>query len=97
MIIDWKQPEFAFLANKLKIGQVCLFAGAGFSSGARNKFGESLPLGNRLAELLAAEAGETYKGESLATVFEAVETTIGTNDLWAYLRDIYSVCEADEL
>ena len=96
MPIDWTQPEFTFLANKLKLGQVCLFAGAGFSSGARNKFGQALPLGGKLAELLAERAGEMYRGESLPTVFEAVETTIGTNDLWSYLRDLYSVCDADE-
>ena len=96
MSIDWSQPDLAYLASQLKIGRVTLFAGAGFSLGARNGFNEALPLGGRLAELLAEKASATYQGESLPTVFEAVEPMIGTKNLWNYLTELYSVRECDD-
>lgn len=55
-----------------------------------------MPLGGKLAEMLAIEAGMTYAGESLATVFEAVEPRIGSNRLWEMLEALYSVQDADE-
>jgi hypothetical protein len=96
MAIDWSAPEFAFLKRQLALGRVCLFAGAGFSLGARNKLGEPLPLGGTLANILATEAGEDYAGETLPTVYEAVETTIGTNRLWEILQERYTTTAVDD-
>jgi tetratricopeptide (TPR) repeat protein len=91
MAIDWNDTPFVYLKNKLLTGQVVLFAGAGFSLGAMNQFNAPPPLGIRLAELLATEAGEAYSGESLPTVWEAVQPIIGTNRLWAFLQEHYGI------
>jgi len=95
MSIDWSEPGLAFLRTQLLVGRVSLFAGAGFSLGARNKFAEPLPLGGTLAELLARKAGIDYHNESLPTVFEAVEPMIGTKHLWNYLSELYSVVQVE--
>jgi tetratricopeptide (TPR) repeat protein/GTPase SAR1 family protein len=96
MTIDWNDTPFIYLKNKLLTGQVILFAGAGFSLGSKNQFNEVPPLGGKLAELLAKEAGEAYGGESLPTVWEAVQPIIGTNRLWAFLQEHYTVKSAAE-
>lgn len=91
MPIDWTTPDFVFLRRQLELGRVVLFAGAGFSLGARNRHGEAPPLGNKLAEQLALQAGLPYKGDPLPQVYEATIPIIGGNRLWAYLSELYTV------
>jgi hypothetical protein len=96
MAIDWNDQEFAFLKKQIRAGRVSLFLGAGFSVAAKNGLGETPPLGNPLAEILAAEAGFDYTGEYLATVYEAAQKHLGTARLWELLRknyDIYSFAD----
>jgi hypothetical protein len=62
MPIDFKAQEIQLLLRQFEQGNVVLFAGAGFSVGARNSRGEDPPLGGQLADALARECGWDYAG-----------------------------------
>ena len=63
MPIDFNSQELRLLLRQSEKGNVVLFAGAGFSLGARNPRGTDPPLGPQLAEALALECGWKYEGE----------------------------------
>ncbi len=96
MPFDLSGNEFEFLRRKLARGEVVLFLGAGFSADAKNRKGDNLPLGARLAELLAERAGLTYAGEPLTNVYQVVRPRIGDKDLWAYLQELFHVNSYDD-
>lgn len=96
MGIDWNDSDFVFLRNQLTLGRVSLFLGAGFTYDARNAAGKHPPLGNSLAELLAQRAGFPFNGEALATVYEACQHQMGSQQLCAFLREQYEVVSFDE-
>ena len=52
---DLKSHEFQLLIRQFERGNVVLFAGAGFSIGARNRLGQDPPLGSDLSKALAAD------------------------------------------
>lgn len=91
MSIDLTGPDFEFLRQKLRVGEVTLFCGAGFSVDATNAGGTSPPLGNALAEKLAELAGLPYHGESLPMVYQVVSRQVGTSALHDQLRSLYKI------
>src|SRR5262245_56503892 len=95
MPINWNS-DLAFFIKQLELGRVSLFLGAGFSVDARNAANESPPLGNRLAELLAKEAGLPYENEPLPTVFEAAQKRLGTKRLSDLIRQLYTIRSFDD-
>lgn len=91
MACDLSGTDFEFLRRRLARGEVVLFLGAGFSVDARNHTGEALPLGGKLAEMLANKAAFPFNGEPLTNVYQAVLPKIGENELWRYLPEIFHV------
>lgn len=92
MPIDFNSQELRLLLRQSEKGNVVLFAGAGFSLGARNPRGTDPPLGPQLAEALALECGWKYEGEDLGIVYEQAQKHLGTNELNAVLRGLYKDC-----
>jgi ABC-type dipeptide/oligopeptide/nickel transport system ATPase subunit len=92
MPIDFNAHEVKLLLRQFERGSVVLFAGAGFSLGARNSRGVDPPLGQRLAETLASECGWRYDGEELGTVYEQAQKHLGTERMNAVLREMYGDC-----
>lgn len=91
MPIDWSNSDFVFLRQQLQRGKVILFTGAGFSVGATNLAGEVLPLGGKLAEMLADLSGYAYTGEPLPIVYEAARGNTGIAKIWEVLRQQFGV------
>ena len=56
MAIDTNSHEFQLLLRQFEMGNVVLFAGAGFSMGAKNSKGTDPPLGADLARILRKNA-----------------------------------------
>ncbi len=63
-MIDTNSHEFQILLRQFEKGNVALFAGAGFSIGAKNSIGTDPPLGAELARILGkyppAEPGALF-------------------------------------
>ena len=91
MTLSWDDPDLKFLLERLRLGKVALFAGAGFSAAAHNRNGDSLPLGKDLAKFLAEKSGDTYADEPLPIVYEAAQLRLGTKELWRLLAQLYRV------
>ncbi len=92
MAIDFNSQELKLLLKQFEKGNVILFAGAGFSLGARNSKGVDPPLGSSLAEALAIECGWKYEGEDLGIVYEQAQRHLGTTGLNNVLRSLYKDC-----
>lgn len=92
MPIDVRSADFQLLLRQFEKGNVVLFAGAGFSSGATNPRGTEPPAGQQLAELLAGECGWKYQGEDLPVVFEQAESRLGSGTLHNLLFSLYRDC-----
>lgn len=69
-----------------------LFAGAGFSIGAKNRQSKDPPLGGELAEILATRCGWKYQGEELSVVYAQAQSHLGTQGLNNLLADLYKDC-----
>ena len=91
MAIDSNSHEFQILLRQFEKGSVVLFAGAGFSMGAKNSVGVDPPLGGELARILAKECGWHYNDEDLPSVYDQAQKHLGSKplaDLFArYYRD----------
>jgi hypothetical protein len=92
MPIDVRSAEFQLLLRQFEKGNVVLFAGAGFSTGATNARESSPPLGRELAEFLAIECRWDYKGEDLPVVYEQAERHLGSEALHNLLFALYRDC-----
>ncbi len=92
MPIDFNSHELKSLLRQFEKGNVVLFAGAGFSLGARNLRGSDPPLGPQLAETLAAECGWKYEGEDLGIVYEQAQKHLGSDGLNGFLHSSYGDC-----
>lgn len=90
--IDFNTHELKSLLRQFEKGNVVLFAGAGFSLGARNARGSDPPLGPQLAEALAAECGWKYDGEDLGIVYEQAQKHLGSGGLNRVLYSLYGDC-----
>lgn len=90
--IDFNTQEMQLLLRQFERGNVVLFAGAGFSLGARNARGEDPPLGGQLAEALARECGWDYSGEELGVVYDEAQKHLGTQGLRDLLNSRYRDC-----
>lgn len=91
MPVAWNEGNMPFLKKQLESGNVVLFAGAGFSADCTNISNGQPPLGGNLSALLAERAGLPYKNEPLSVVYAAVERTIGSQALWTYLAELYTI------
>src|SRR3712207_7652941 len=96
MPIDLQTHEFQLLLRQFERGNVILFAGAGFSVGARNSRGESPPLGFDLARLLSEYCGWIYQGESLPIVYAQAQRHLGNVELYRFLAELYKDCSPDK-
>jgi len=90
--IDFTSADLQLLLNQFKTGHVVLFAGAGFSVGARSGVGKELPTGAQLPALLAAECGVEYANEDLPIVFDYAQKCLGTTRLGSFLSSYYRDC-----
>src|SRR6266436_9368896 len=66
-----------YLVRAMSRNRLILFAGAGFSNGAKNRLGTALPIGSELAELIwkFSEYDGPYDGTFLSEMFEALLTS----------------------
>lgn len=77
------------LVEKIKLGQVVLFLGAGASKGALNSNGESPPIGNELKDLILNKfLSPEYKDRTLAQI---VEFAISETDLFTVQEYIATI------
>src|SRR5260370_42472870 len=90
--MDVNSDDLKLLLREVEKGNVVLFAGAGFSLGARNARGGDPPLGPQLAETLASECGWKYEGEDLGIVYEQAQKHLGSAGLSGVLRSLYKDC-----
>ena len=93
MAIDLRSQELELLFRQFAKGNVVLFAGAGFSLGARNARGTDPPLSSQLCEILASECGWRYDGEDLTDVFDQARKHLGRGGLKGVLSSLYEDCE----
>lgn len=88
-------PIFKRLESYIAQARVILFTGAGFSLGAQNDAGETLPgvgdVTKRLWEI--AFPGEAYDGSGLQDVYEAA-TMQARNKTIEVLRTVFTVASA---
>ncbi|MBG5894978.1 SIR2 family protein [Proteus mirabilis] len=66
------------IKNALLNGRLVLLLGAGASRGCTNSLNLEVPLGGKLAEILAQEMGETLDGEDLSEVYSAARSDLGS-------------------
>jgi len=92
MPIDFNSHELKSVLRQFEKGNVVLFAGAGFSLGARNLRRSDPPLGPQLAELLASECGWKYEGEDLGIVYDQAQKHLGSDGLNGVLHSLYGDC-----
>src|SRR5215472_4569306 len=95
MAIDFNAQEFQLFLRQFERGSVVLFAGAGFSIGARNSMDQDPPLATPLADALARECWP-YSGEELSVVYEEAQKQLGTQRLWQFLEYRYRGCKPAE-
>ena len=93
MAIDTNSHEFQILLRQFEMGNVVLFAGAGFSIGATNSIGTDPPLGAELARILAKECRWAYNDEDLPTVYDQAQKHLGSKELEHVLARYYRDCK----
>lgn len=91
-MVDLNSQELQLLLRQFEKGSVVLFAGAGFSLGARNSVGVDPPLASQLCEILTSECGWKYSGEELSLVYEQAQKHLGTTGLNDILSHYYKDC-----
>jgi hypothetical protein len=96
MALDLSSQEMQLLLRQLEKGNAILFAGAGFSRGARNIRGEDPPLSRELAATLASECGWDYEDEDVGVVYEQAQKHLGTKGLVDVLNSLYRDCAPTE-
>jgi hypothetical protein len=92
MTLEMESNDLALLVRQMERGQLVLFAGAGFSCGAKSGFNKEPLLANDLARILAEECGQSLQDESLADVYAFAETRLGTQRLHSILKTYYKDC-----
>jgi hypothetical protein len=92
MPIDFNSQELKLLLRQFEKGNVVLFAGAGFSVGAKNSLGTDPPLGAQLAKVLASQCGWQHEGEELGVVYEQAQKHLGSQGMNDTLRSLYKNC-----
>jgi energy-coupling factor transporter ATP-binding protein EcfA2 len=93
MAVDTNSHEFQLLLRQFEKGNVVLFAGAGFSLGAKNSLGADPPLGSDLARILSRECGWPDSGEDLPTVYDQARKHLGSRGLNEVLARYYRDCQ----
>jgi tetratricopeptide (TPR) repeat protein len=67
----------SLIKNSFEKGRLIIFLGAGASYTSQTQKGGRIPLGEELAQILSAEIGLTYSGESLGDVYDAAKYKLG--------------------
>jgi hypothetical protein len=93
MAVDTNSHEFQLLLRQFEKGNVVLFAGAGFSLGARNSLDADPPLGAELARVLVKECGWPDTGEDLPTIYDQAQKHLGSKGLNEVLARYYRDCK----
>lgn len=79
-----------YLVNQIEEGKVVLFLGAGSSSDAVDQYGNSPPLGNKLAEKISDKfLGGKYKNSPLSQVSEYAISESSLFEVQDYIREIF--------
>ena len=89
---DFNSQELQLLLRQFERGNVVLFAGAGFSIGAKNTLGQDPPLAGDLCRALANDCGWVYDNEELAVVFAQAQKYLGTQGLNERLFTYFRNC-----
>jgi hypothetical protein len=89
---DLNTQELQLLIRQFERGHVVLFAGAGFSIGAKNRLGQHPPLAPELCKALATDCNWTYDNEELAVVYDQARKYLGTKNLNERLYTYYINC-----
>ena len=92
MALDFRAADLQFLLKQMEKGKVILFAGAGFSTGAKNPLGQMPPMTTQLADLLCRECGWEYLGDELSIIYEQAEKHLGTRGLRSFLERHFKNC-----
>lgn len=92
MPIDTNSQEFQLLLRQFERGNVVLFAGAGFSLGAKNQRGNDPPDAKTLARMLAEKCGWQHQDEELPIVYSQAKAHLGSEALWGFLEELYKDC-----
>lgn len=92
-----KTPE-EYLIESVLSGKCVLFLGAGASASSFLKNDETVPIGNRLSEILYKEfyPNESYDGESLQLVSSTIQQNFGNAKLHSFLYDLLCDVESSE-
>ena len=91
--MDFSAPSLQLLLRQFERGDIVLFAGAGFSIGAKNAEGTEPPTSDALCRRLAEECGWHYSEEELPLVYEQAEKHLGTQTLRDLLDRLYGHCQ----
>ena len=84
------------LIDQLKAGNVVLFLGAGASYGAKNKIGDTIADGKKLADLIAYKfLGKEYIGKDLSYVSELAISVSTIQDVQKFIADIFKEFEPE--
>jgi hypothetical protein len=89
---DFSSQELQLLLRQFERGNVVLFAGAGFSIGAKNVLGQDPPLAADLCRALASDCGWAYDNEELAVVFSQAQKYLGSQGLNERLFTYFKNC-----
>lgn len=92
MAIDLSAQAIQFLLRQFENGNVVLFAGAGFSTGAQNSLERDPPIGSELSAVLAKESGWPDAGDVLPVVYAQARAHLGSAGLNDYLARLYKGC-----
>jgi hypothetical protein len=93
--VEIEPNDLIYLSKGVVANSAVLFLGAGFSADARNRLGQTIPLGSQLAEELwhfLKYSGE-YDGSDLSSVFQAALAQGRHKELQTFLEERY-ICEA---
>jgi hypothetical protein len=93
--LDEVKGDLEFLLRQMDRGDVVLFAGAGFSSDARNAGGIPPPGRPELINVLCDHCAWSSADQDLPTVFGQAERHLGTKRFRELLRSLYLGCSVN--
>ena len=93
--MDLEPNDLVYLSKALAGNSAVLFLGAGFSADAKNRLGQTIPVGSQLANDLwhFLKYPGDYDGSDLSSVFQAALAQGHQRELRAFLEERYT-CDA---
>ncbi|MBR5104392.1 MAG: SIR2 family protein [Bacteroidales bacterium] len=89
--------DFKEALTYINLGNCILFTGSGFSKGATNSKGTTMPTGLGLAEILYNECNETSDGGDLQDASNLYIDTFGTSTLVRRLKELFTIEDSHNL